>query len=93
MVIADGLDEARDLVRAHPELRAVTRDGDLLGAHWARGGAARPPSLLAMRSAAEAAAADLATADRTWERAAADLAAAAMAEEERPSRPWPGRSP
>jgi chromosome segregation protein len=82
VVIADGLDEARDLVRAHPQLRAVTRDGDLLGAHWARGGAARPPSLLAMRSAAEAAAADLATADRTWERAAADLAAA-MAEEER----------
>ena len=82
VVIADGLDEARDLVRAHPGLRAVTRDGDLLGAHWARGGAARPPSLLAMRSAAEAAAADLATADRTWERAAADLAAA-MAEEER----------
>jgi chromosome segregation protein len=82
VVIADGLDQARDLVRAHPELRVVTRDGDLLGVHWARGGAARPPSLLAMRSAAEAAAADLATADRTWERAAADLAAA-MAEEER----------
>ena len=82
VVIADDLDQARDLVRAHPELRVVTRDGDLLGAHWARGGAARPPSLLAMRSAAEAAAADLATADRTWERAAADLAAA-MAEEER----------
>ena len=82
VVIADDLDQARDLVRAHPELRVVTRDGDLLGAHWARGGAARPPSLLAMRSAAEATAADLATADRTWERAAADLAAA-MAEEER----------
>ncbi len=82
VVIADDLDRARDLVRAHPELRVVTRDGDLLGAHWARGGAARPPSLLAMRSAAEAAAADLATADRTWERAAADLAAA-MAEEQR----------
>jgi chromosome segregation protein len=82
VVIADDLDQARHLVRAHPELRVVTRDGDLLGAHWARGGAARPPSLLAMRSAAEAAAADLATADRTWERAAAGLAAA-MAEEER----------
>jgi chromosome segregation protein len=82
VVIADDLDQARDLVRAHPELRVVTRDGDLLGTHWARGGAARPPSLLAIRSAAEAAAADLATADRTWERAAADLAAT-MAEEER----------
>jgi len=82
VAIADDLDQARDLVRAHPELRVVTRDGDLLGAHWARGGAARPPSLLAMRSAAEAAAADLATADRAWERVAADLAAT-MAEEER----------
>ncbi|HXZ72334.1 MAG TPA: chromosome segregation protein SMC, partial [Streptosporangiaceae bacterium] len=82
VVVADDLDQARDLVRAHPELRAVTRDGDLLGAHWAHGGAARPPSLLAMRSAAEAAAADLATADRTWERAAAGLATA-VAEEER----------
>jgi chromosome segregation protein len=85
VAIADDLDQARDLVRVHPELRVVTRDGDLLGAHWARGGAARPPSLLAMRSAAEAAAADLATADRAWERAAADLAAA-MAEEERAQR-------
>ena len=64
VVVADDLDQARDLVRAHPELRVVTRDGDLLGAHWARGGSARPPSLLAMRSAAEAAAAELAAAER-----------------------------
>jgi chromosome segregation protein len=82
VVVADGLDQARDLVRAHRDLRVVTRDGDLLGAHWAHGGAARPPSLLAMRSAAEAAAADLTAADRTWERAAAGLATA-VAEEER----------
>src|SRR4029077_16234862 len=58
VAIADDLDQARDLVRAHPELRVVTRDGDLLGAHWARGGAARPPSLLALRAAAEGGAAD-----------------------------------
>ncbi|HEY1345938.1 MAG TPA: chromosome segregation protein SMC, partial [Streptosporangiaceae bacterium] len=82
VVVADDLGQARDLVRAHPDLRVVTRDGDLLGAHWAHGGAARPPSLLAMRSAAEAAAADLAAADRTWELAAASLATA-VAEEER----------
>jgi chromosome segregation protein len=82
VVVADDLDQARDLVRAHPDLRVVTRDGDLLGAHWAHGGTARPPSLLAMRSAAEAAAADLAAADRTWQRAAAGLATA-VAEEER----------
>jgi chromosome segregation protein len=82
VVVADDLDRARDIVRTHPELRVVTRDGDLLGAHWAQGGAARPPSVLAMRSAAEAAAADLAAAGPAGERAAADLAAA-VAEEER----------
>jgi chromosome segregation protein len=82
VVVAEDLDRARDLVRAHPELRIVTRDGDLIGAHWAQGGAARPPSMLAMRSAADAAAAGLAAADTAWERAAADLAAA-VAEEER----------
>jgi len=82
VVVAEDLDQARDLVRAHPELRIVTRDGDLIGAHWAQGGAARPPSMLAMRSAADAAGAGLAAADTAWERAAADLAAA-VAEEER----------
>jgi chromosome segregation protein len=82
VVVAEDLDQARDLVRAHPELRIVTRDGDLIGAHWAQGGAARPPSMLAMRSAADAASAGLAAADTAWERAAADLAAA-VAEEER----------
>ena len=81
VVVADDLDQARDLVRAHPELRVVTRDGDLLGAYWAHGGAARPPSLLAMRSAAEAAAAG-------WPRPTAPGAgrgrlATAVAEEER----------
>jgi len=82
VVVADDLDQARDLVRAHPELRVVTRDGDLLGPHWAQGGAARPPSMLAMKSAADAAGADLATADGACVRAAAELAAA-VAEEER----------
>jgi chromosome segregation protein len=82
VVVADDLDQARDLVRAHPGLRVVTRDGDLLGAHWAHGGSARPPSVLAMRSAADAAAGDLTAADRSCDLAAARLAAA-VAEEER----------
>ncbi|HEV8278351.1 MAG TPA: AAA family ATPase [Streptosporangiaceae bacterium] len=82
VVVAADLDDARHIVRAHPELRVVTRDGDLLGAHWAQGGAARPPSVLAMRSAADTAAADLTAADGACEVAAAGLAAA-MAEEER----------
>jgi len=82
VVVAADLDHARNIVRAYPELRVVTRDGDLLGAHWAQGGAARPPSVLAMRSAADAAATDLTAADRACEVAAAGLAAA-LAEEER----------
>ncbi len=40
VVMVDDLPAAAAIVRAHPELRAVTRDGDLLGAHWAVAGAA-----------------------------------------------------
>ena len=34
------------VVRENPDLRAVTRAGDLLGSRWAHGGSARPASLL-----------------------------------------------
>jgi chromosome segregation protein len=81
VVVADDLGQARELVRTSPGLRVVTRDGDLLGAHWAHGGSAKPPSMLAMRAAAEEAAAGLATAERAAEEAAAALAAAVTDEE------------
>ncbi|MFB8044736.1 chromosome segregation protein SMC [Streptomyces hydrogenans] len=60
IVVVDGLDEARDLVRAHPDLTAVTADGDLLGAHHAQGGSAGAPSLLEVRAQVDEAAAELA---------------------------------
>jgi chromosome segregation protein len=82
VAVADDLDQARDLVRLHPDLRVVTRDGDLLGAHWAQGGAARPAGVLAMRSAADAAADGLSAADAACQRAAAGLAAAVAEEEQ-----------
>jgi chromosome segregation protein len=82
VVVADDLDQARGLVGAHPDLRVVTRDGDLLGASWAQGGAARPPSVLAMRSAADQAATALATADAACEQAVAELAEAVAGEEQ-----------
>jgi chromosome segregation protein len=82
VVIATGLPQARDLVRQHPGLRVVTRDGDLLGAHWAQGGAARPPSTLAMRTAAEEAAAQLAGAEQAGQQAAQALAEVAAEEEQ-----------
>ncbi len=38
VVVVDDLDDARALVADHPALVAVTREGDLLGAHVAAGG-------------------------------------------------------
>ena len=81
VVVAGDLDQARELVRARPELRVVTRDGDLLGAHWAHGGSARPPSMLAMRAAAEEAAGGLQGAERAAQEAATRLADAVAREE------------
>jgi len=80
VVVAD-LGEARRFVRGNPGRRAVTRDGDLLGAFWAQGGGARPQSLFEMRAAADEAAAGLAEAELRCEEAAEALAAAAEAEE------------
>src|SRR5690242_8197372 len=81
VVVADDLAAARDVVRGRPALRVVTRDGDLLGAHWAHGGSAKPPSMLAMRAAAEEASAALAAAERAAQEAAGALATAVTDEE------------
>jgi chromosome segregation protein len=82
VVVADDLEQAREILRAHPELRVVTRDGDLLGAHWAHGGSGSPPSTLAMRAAADDAASELEAAERAAQAAAAALTSA-VADEER----------
>jgi len=50
VVVAD-LAQARSLVQAHPELRAVTRDGDLLGTDFVWGGSAAAPSILEISAA------------------------------------------
>jgi chromosome segregation protein len=81
MVTAD-LDTARRYVRDNPGFKAVTRDGDLLGAYWAQGGGARPQSLFEMRAAADEAAAGLAEAELRCDEAARQLAVAADAEED-----------
>ena len=81
VVVVEDLDDARRVVRENPDLRAVTRAGDLLGSRWAHGGSARPASLLELRAAADEAAAGLAEAEQRCEAAAAALAEAAAAEE------------
>ena len=80
MVVED-LAQARRVVRENPELKAVTRAGDLLGSRWAHGGSARPQSLLELRVAADEAAAGLAGAQRRCEQAAEQLAEAVQGEE------------
>ncbi|MEV7282019.1 chromosome segregation protein SMC [Streptomyces sp. NPDC093111] len=71
VVVVDGLDEAVELVRARPGLTAVTAEGDLLGAHFAQGGAAGAPSLLEVRASVDEAAAELAGLDVRCEELAA----------------------
>ena len=81
VVVTEDLAQARRVVRENPELKAVTRAGDLLGSRWAHGGSARPQSLLELRAAADEAAAGLAGAQRRCEQAAGQLAEAVQAEE------------
>ncbi|WP_381555491.1 chromosome segregation protein SMC [Streptomyces eurythermus] len=60
VVVVDTLADAETLVRARPDLTAVTADGDLLGAHIAHGGSAGAPSLLEVQASVDEAAAELA---------------------------------
>ncbi len=66
-VVAD-LDRARTLVTAMPDVVAVTRDGDVLGAHFAAGGSTAQASLIEVQAAVAEAEAGLAAATATCER-------------------------
>ncbi|MHB2024852.1 MAG: chromosome segregation SMC family protein, partial [Mycobacteriales bacterium] len=52
-VVVDDLDRARHLVSVHPELVAVTRDGEVFAAGWVVGGSAGAPSRLEVQAALE----------------------------------------
>ncbi|MFD9503941.1 AAA family ATPase [Streptomyces sp. NPDC060035] len=60
MVVVGTLEDAEDLVAAHPGLTAVTGEGDVLGVHFAHGGSAGAPSLLEVQASVDEAAAELA---------------------------------
>jgi chromosome segregation protein len=51
VVVVDDLRAARALVAAHPDLTAVTRDGDTWGRHFVTGGSTTQPSLLEIQAA------------------------------------------
>jgi chromosome segregation protein len=68
IAVVDDLDAARRLVADLPDVVAVTRQGDLLGAHVAGGGSTAQQSLIEIQSAVDDAAAQLAEATAAGER-------------------------
>jgi chromosome segregation protein len=74
VLVAEDLRQGLDLVREDLQRRVVTRDGDLIGAHWARGGSTGAPSLLGLAETAQQAAAQLSDAEHRCQRAERDLA-------------------
>lgn len=63
VAVVSGLAEALNLVAVRPQLRAVTTDGDLVGAGWVSGGSDRKPSTLEITSEIDKARTELAAAE------------------------------
>ncbi len=73
VAVVDDLPGARALVADLPDLVAVTRDGDLLGAHFASGGSHATQSLIEVQAAVDEASELLAEAVAASERLSFDL--------------------
>ncbi len=71
--VVDDLAAARALVAEAPDVTAVTRDGDVLGAHFAAGGSTSQPSLIEIQAAFDEADTQLAEATATAERLGFDI--------------------
>ncbi|MFF2108180.1 chromosome segregation protein SMC [Rhodococcus koreensis] len=83
VVVVDSLDDAVAHVRRRPDVRAVTRDGDLLGAGWMSGGSDRQPSTLEVQAAIDNSVQDLARAERRAEELSAALSGAVAEQADR----------
>ncbi|MBA2464435.1 MAG: AAA family ATPase, partial [Nocardioidaceae bacterium] len=73
VAVVDDLATARSLVVEMPDLAAITRDGDLIGANYVSGGSSVQPSLIEVQSAVDDATEQLAAAGHTCERLAFEL--------------------
>uniref|UniRef100_UPI000831655E chromosome segregation protein SMC n=1 Tax=Nocardia jejuensis TaxID=328049 RepID=UPI000831655E len=71
IAVTDDLDAAARVVAARPELRVVTRDGDLTGTGWLLGGSDRAPSQLEVQADIDTAETELVS----WQRQAEELEA------------------
>ena len=76
VAVVDDLSAAAELVSSRPTLRAVTRDGDVVGAGWVDGGSDRKPSTLEIASEIDKATTELAAAENQVAELAAALAGA-----------------
>ncbi|MEE2033964.1 chromosome segregation protein SMC [Rhodococcus chondri] len=82
-VVVDDLAAATEVCTRRPELRAVTRSGDLAGSGWVVGGSDRAPSTLEIQAAIETSRAGLTDAIRRSEELSAALAGALAEQKER----------
>ncbi|WP_030482448.1 chromosome segregation protein SMC [Nocardioides aequoreus] len=82
VAVVDDLASARALVRERPDLTAVTRDGDVLGAHAARGGSSDGQSLLEVQAAVDETAEQVTTVGHDLERLGFELGAVEREREE-----------
>ncbi|MDX6372441.1 MAG: chromosome segregation protein [Nocardioidaceae bacterium] len=73
VAVVDDLPAARALLARDASLTAVTRDGDLLGAHVAAGGSASQPSLIEIQAAVDEATQQLSEAVAASERLGFDI--------------------
>ncbi|MBF6128390.1 chromosome segregation protein SMC [Nocardia brasiliensis] len=76
IAVADDLAAARAVIAARPDVRVVTRDGDLTGTGWLLGGSDRAPSQLEIQADIDTAKADLVAAQRRAEELEAALSGA-----------------
>ncbi|MFJ1763622.1 chromosome segregation protein SMC [Amycolatopsis sp. NPDC088138] len=73
LALVRDLESARQLVATHPEVRAVTAEGDVFGARWAIGGSGARESVIEVQAAVDEAGVRLRTAERQLEQYAAEL--------------------
>jgi chromosome segregation protein len=83
VAIVPDLGVAESLVSAHPDVRAVTTDGDVLGAHWSAGGSASTPSAIEISAAVDEARQKADEAAARHERLHAELSEARTEAEQR----------
>ncbi|CAM4286496.1 Chromosome partition protein Smc [Mycobacterium basiliense] len=83
VAVVNDLAEALDLVAVRPQLRAVTIDGDLVGAGWVSGGSDRKPSTLEITSEIDRARSELDAAEAQVAQLSAALSGALTEQETR----------